>query len=522
MKTKEKNNLKLKEKTMCKKVKNTSGITLIALVITIIVLLILAGITIVALTGENGILKQANKAKQEQEISAVKECWELIKQEIIISKNTGSKMITKEEMKKRLASAGLNQEELTTLFDNEGFLRKYNIQYSDLGLSNLKSYAGKKVSILGDSISTLKGYIPTGNRTRYVQTQGQAINGLIYITYEETWWGRVINSTNMELGVNESWAGSCVSNTITSNSGDEGPDRHMASMARLEHLDDNGTPDVILFYGGTNDIGKNKTMGEFDSTASYATTLDTTSTMYASFVEAYTIAIKRMQYLYPNAEIISILPTYTKTYYDEARLIAYNDKIKEICNYFNIKCVDLTKSGITTSQLVDDGIHPTSEGMELIANYVIDTITTIQNESGGENNGDSESSSSIRTTANTHAQALPNGITSETNLWTTLIPEQLYYSTEWSNEYPSITFAVKPGDKVVSNSIKASDVNGGGRNGIRVTFFNDDTVVKSLAPNEAYKEYATYGYLTVPAGANCVSVPMWKDNESSEVYLLID
>ena len=43
------------------------GITLIALVITIIVLLILAGVTISMLTGENGILTQAQRAKEETE-----------------------------------------------------------------------------------------------------------------------------------------------------------------------------------------------------------------------------------------------------------------------------------------------------------------------------------------------------------------------------------------------------------------------------------------------------------------------
>ena len=42
--------------------KNNKGITLIALVITIIVLLILAGVSIAMLTGENGILTQAQKA----------------------------------------------------------------------------------------------------------------------------------------------------------------------------------------------------------------------------------------------------------------------------------------------------------------------------------------------------------------------------------------------------------------------------------------------------------------------------
>ena len=47
--------------------KQTKGITLIALVITIIVLLILAGVAIATLTGENGILTQAENAKTKTE-----------------------------------------------------------------------------------------------------------------------------------------------------------------------------------------------------------------------------------------------------------------------------------------------------------------------------------------------------------------------------------------------------------------------------------------------------------------------
>ena len=49
------------------------GITLIALVITIIVLLILAGVTISMLTGENGILKQATSAKDTTDKSEFEE-----------------------------------------------------------------------------------------------------------------------------------------------------------------------------------------------------------------------------------------------------------------------------------------------------------------------------------------------------------------------------------------------------------------------------------------------------------------
>ena len=53
--------------------KNNKGITLIALVITIIVLLILAGVAIAMLTGENSVLKRASDSKYVNEIGAVKD-----------------------------------------------------------------------------------------------------------------------------------------------------------------------------------------------------------------------------------------------------------------------------------------------------------------------------------------------------------------------------------------------------------------------------------------------------------------
>ena len=56
-----------------KYLKASNGITLIALVITIIVLLILAGISILTLSGDNGILQRATDAKTETEKSQEKE-----------------------------------------------------------------------------------------------------------------------------------------------------------------------------------------------------------------------------------------------------------------------------------------------------------------------------------------------------------------------------------------------------------------------------------------------------------------
>lgn len=50
-----------------KKFRKNCGITLISLVVTIIVLLILAGITITTLTGNNGILTRAQDTKNKTE-----------------------------------------------------------------------------------------------------------------------------------------------------------------------------------------------------------------------------------------------------------------------------------------------------------------------------------------------------------------------------------------------------------------------------------------------------------------------
>ena len=69
------------------KIKERKGITLIALVITIIVLLILAGVSIATLTGDSGILTQSKKSKISTELSSYKEQVELYKQGKYIENN---------------------------------------------------------------------------------------------------------------------------------------------------------------------------------------------------------------------------------------------------------------------------------------------------------------------------------------------------------------------------------------------------------------------------------------------------
>ena len=66
--------------------RNQRGIPLIALVITIIVLLILAGVSIAMLTGENGILTKATESQQKSAAAEAEEALKLALSEILANK----------------------------------------------------------------------------------------------------------------------------------------------------------------------------------------------------------------------------------------------------------------------------------------------------------------------------------------------------------------------------------------------------------------------------------------------------
>ena len=63
------------------------GITLIALVVTIVVLLILAGVSISMLTGDDGIITKSKEARISTELSGYKEELELYKSEKYMENN---------------------------------------------------------------------------------------------------------------------------------------------------------------------------------------------------------------------------------------------------------------------------------------------------------------------------------------------------------------------------------------------------------------------------------------------------
>ena len=87
--------------------KRNKGITLIALVITIIILLILAGISIMTLTGENGLLTRAKQATGQYEEASAKEKLELVMAELGMDKITDAEYNENSYIDKKIREQGM-------------------------------------------------------------------------------------------------------------------------------------------------------------------------------------------------------------------------------------------------------------------------------------------------------------------------------------------------------------------------------------------------------------------------------
>ncbi len=120
-----------------KELNNSNGITLIALVITIIVLLILAGISISVIIGDNGILQRAKKAT---EITDIKKVVESAKLDVLaqITDNKGENI-----------SKGQLKSILDVYFDDIDSLElPDDLSNSDITLNAKQLYGGYKNILL--------------------------------------------------------------------------------------------------------------------------------------------------------------------------------------------------------------------------------------------------------------------------------------------------------------------------------------------------------------------------------------
>ena len=248
-----------------------------------------------------------------------------------------------------------------------------------------EAFAGKKISILGDSIST---YTDISSGVAADTTNSTIRNNIVWYGYnpsqptfggssvDSTWWQTVINAMGASLLVNNSNAGESVYQSVN--------DRCM------QLHDDTGenageTPDIIFVYLGTND--NNRTMGSLASLSMVDIQRRGDDPNYnpVTLAEAYAVMIYRIQKTYPDAEIFCLTNLERSDMAAEYTL-AVSKVILEVVAFFDgVYLADIgAYTGITldnpdylTYMPADQGgksIHPGTEGMKEIARVVMESV----------------------------------------------------------------------------------------------------------------------------------------------------
>ena len=225
-------------------------------------------------------------------------------------------------------------------------------------------YKNKSLSILGDSISTYAGYIPSGNANFYTGSNC-GVNSV-----NDTWWKKVINAFGMSLKMNNSWSGSRVTTT--------GGNDSAGCMSRCQNLGSN--PDVIIVYMGINDFNNEVGLGTYDGNGAFP---ETTTT----FREAYAIMLNKIMTAYKSSEIwVCTLPPCERNgdvgapekNGNNVLLNDFNEAIRNLANVFGAKILELAKCGLTYQNMnlymgdfntsTSAGLHPNANGHTKIAN----------------------------------------------------------------------------------------------------------------------------------------------------------
>ena len=141
--------------------KNARGITLIALVITIIVLLILAAVTISALSGDNGILKRATEAKQKTRRA---DALEKIRLAVMTATANGVGEANLDDLKAELEKAGATVKttgELPWEVTLDGYMFRINENLSIDEISGV-GISKKELKLLNGASETLTATVTEG------------------------------------------------------------------------------------------------------------------------------------------------------------------------------------------------------------------------------------------------------------------------------------------------------------------------------------------------------------------------
>lgn len=117
------------------------------------------------------------------------------------------------------------------------------------------------IMIFGDSYSTYEGYIPAGYAVYYSGHRGTLPD---IFDVKNTWWGRVLATTDATLVQNNSWSGSTVGYTGYNNSDCSHSSSFIYRFEKLlsEGFFERNKVDTFFVFGGTNDSWSNAPLGE--------------------------------------------------------------------------------------------------------------------------------------------------------------------------------------------------------------------------------------------------------------------
>lgn len=242
----------------------------------------------------------------------------------------------------------------------------------------------KKVAIIGDSRSTFRGTVPTGNAVYYPKTTGSILTDV-----NQMWWKRVLDYFGMTLTVNDSYSGGFVANKDGNNGANT-----LSSDVSINNL---GTtaPNIIMIFAGVNDWNNNQvSIGSYDGSQEFPTDNST-------FREAFAIMLKKVQNKFPSADIwlctnpyscpagtgstISNMPVpRTNT---GVKLDTFNEAIREMAHLFGCRVIDFETCGVNYKNCKtyakdyedDHGLHFNAEGHALLADVAIKTLDAYYN-----------------------------------------------------------------------------------------------------------------------------------------------
>ena len=207
---------------------------------------------------------------------------------------------------------------------------------------------GKMLSVLGDSIST---YYKVSNNPEYNATIGD--NRIFYglpFPLERTYWYRVMERFGLTLCVNNSWSGGNLS----------GRDDPTSGINRAGELanNDGARPDLIIFFMGMNDLGRNVSLEVFR--ADYEETLRILADKYPDAAVCCINYPDRDPYFLPRTEQFNRILEAAVAEAGERFFVAdlFHSRLNNDFYYINTV----------------DGLHPDEDGMRIIAEVVEEAI----------------------------------------------------------------------------------------------------------------------------------------------------